>query len=192
MPRVSLQDQEEGLTMMPIGPLMIEHRWIERVIAALETRLDRRRAEETIDPHFVEQVVDFLRTYADRCHHGKEEDILFRDLEKRDLEPALAATMAELVRDHEWARATTRRLVAANADAAGGDRAASSEVVRLLGDLASFYPAHIQKEDDRFFRQVMTYLTASEQAAMLDAFSRFDASLIHERYRRIAQELETG
>jgi hemerythrin-like domain-containing protein len=191
MSRVSLQDREEGLTMMPIGPLMIEHRWIERVIAALEARLDRRRAEETLDPLYVEKVVDFLRTYADRCHHGKEEDILFRDLERRDLEPALAATMAELVRDHEWARATTRRLVAANADAARGDRAASAEVVRLLGELVSFYPFHIQKEDHRFFRQVMTYLTASEQAAMLDAFSKFDASLIHERYRRIAQELET-
>jgi hemerythrin-like domain-containing protein len=178
--------------MMPIGPLMIEHRWIEKVIAALHTKLDRRQAEETIDPLYVERVVDFLRTYADHCHHGKEEDILFRDLENRDLDPTLAATMRELVRDHEYARAVTRRLVAANSGAAGGDPAASGEVVRLLAELARFYPAHIQKEDDHFFRQVMAYFSPSEQATMLDRFSRFDASLIHERYRQIAQELETG
>lgn len=58
--------------MMPIGPLMVEHRWIERVIADLQLRLGGQAPEKAIDPTYVEHVVDFLRTYADRCHHGKE------------------------------------------------------------------------------------------------------------------------
>jgi hemerythrin-like domain-containing protein len=32
---------------------------------------------------FIDTAVDFIRTYADRCHHGKEEDILFRNLAKK-------------------------------------------------------------------------------------------------------------
>ena len=59
---------------------MIEHRLIERVIADVQTRLDGQAARRVVDTAYVDHVVDFLRTYADRCHHGKEEDILFRDL----------------------------------------------------------------------------------------------------------------
>jgi hemerythrin-like domain-containing protein len=176
--------------MMPIGPLMIEHRWIERVIANVQLRLDGRSPRKTIDPVYVERVVDFLRTYADRCHHGKEEDILFRDLGGKNLEPAIASTMRRLVTEHEWARTATRRLVAANASLAAGNRDSLQEVRLLLGDLASFYPGHIELEDNSFFRPAMDYFTGDERAAMLEAFAKFDASLIHEKYRRVAEDLQ--
>jgi len=175
---------------MPIGPLMIEHRWIERVIADLQLRLGAHSPRKPIDPAYVERVVDFLRTYADRCHHGKEEDILFRDLEQKALEPGLVASMRELVSEHEWARATTRRLVSAHASSAAGNKDSMADVRRLLADLASFYPKHIEKEDKNFFRPVMACLSTDEQQAMLGEFARFDASLIHEKYRRLAQDLE--
>ncbi len=172
-----------------------------------------------MDSAYVDRVVDFLRAYADRCHHGKEEDILFHHLAGRDLEPSLKETMDRLVADHQWARATTRLLVAANASAGADasvpadstapadtpDSADSSlpvgypplsvqqgprgEVRRLLGELAAFYPEHIRLEDEAFFRPVMTYLSKEEQTAMLEAFTKFDASLIHEKYRRMAQDL---
>jgi hemerythrin-like domain-containing protein len=176
--------------MMPIGPLMVEHRWIERLIADLDLRLSGRSGLKTIDARYVESVVDFLRAYADRCHHGKEEDILFRDLAAKGLEPGLAAMMRQLTAEHAWARATTTDLVAANTSLAEGNEGSLGEVRRLLGDLAAFYPRHIEKEDEQFFRPAMTYLTPEEQQAMLGAFAAFDASLIHEKYRGLVQDLE--
>jgi hemerythrin-like domain-containing protein len=175
--------------MMPIGPLMVEHRWIERVISDLHRRLNQS-SRRTIDPLYVDRLVDFLRSYADRCHHGKEEDILFRDLGAKRLAPALAEIMRELTEEHTWARATTKKLVTANASLAAGHTTALDDVRRLLGELAAFYPEHIRKEDEDFFRPAMTYLTREEQDAMLEEFTGFDASLVHERYRRIAEELE--
>jgi hemerythrin-like domain-containing protein len=169
---------------------MIEHRWIERVIVDLQLRLGGQTPRKAIDPVYVERVVDFLRTYADRCHHGKEEDLLFRELEGKNLDPALAALMGQLVAEHEWARAATRRLVAANASLAAGNKDSMQDVRRLLGDLASFYPRHIQLEDEGFFRPIMAYLADDEQAAMLRKFAELDASLIHEKYRRMAQDLQ--
>ncbi len=177
--------------MMPIGPLMIEHRLIERVIADIQLRLGGQTPRKAIDPPYVDRVVDFLRTYADRCHHGKEEEILFRDLRQKTLEPGHRTLMFQLVEDHEWARGTTRRLVAANASLAAGNTDSHQEVRRLLRDLASFYPGHIQKEDRSFFRSSMAYLNDQEQEAMLREFAQFDASLIHEKYRHIVQELGT-
>ena len=69
--------------MMPIGPLMIEHRVIERMIALMSDHLKLLRKEKQIDPLFIEKAVRFIKVYADECHHGKEEDILFRELRNK-------------------------------------------------------------------------------------------------------------
>jgi len=176
--------------MMPIGPLMVEHRWIERMVLDLQSRLDDPSSEAVIDSAFVDRLVDFLRGYADRCHHGKEEDILFRALAGKGLALDLAEIMQQLSEEHAWARQTTKRLVAANASLAAGDRAALSQVRGMLADLAAFYPVHIEKEDKRFFRPAVAYFTREEQDAMLREFIDFDASLVHERYHRIVEEVE--
>ena len=66
--------------MMPIAPLMIEHRLIERMVRRIGLeRLKLQRGGE-LDAVFLLEAIDFMRAYADRCHHGKEEDILFNEL----------------------------------------------------------------------------------------------------------------
>lgn len=69
--------------MMPVGPLMIEHRLIERMIEVIRKKIKIMRTEQAADTQFIEDAVEFIRIYADRCHHGKEEDILFRELDKK-------------------------------------------------------------------------------------------------------------
>ena len=59
--------------MLPIGPLMWEHRLIERMIKLMKARLVVMAETEKLDSNFISVTTDFLRTYADRCHHGKEE-----------------------------------------------------------------------------------------------------------------------
>jgi len=155
-------------------------------------RLSGQSGLKSVDAHYVDVVVDFLRTYADRCHHGKEEDILFRQLGEKDLEADLSATMRRLLAEHEWARTTTRSLVVANVSFVQGVRGAEADVRRLLGELAAFYPRHIELEDDHFFRPVMDYFSEEEKQEMLEAFTVFDASLIHEQYRAVAEQLQGG
>ena len=60
--------------MMPVGPLMIEHRRIERMITIIGREFDRIQDEKKVNPAKIDIFVDFIRFYADRCHHGKEED----------------------------------------------------------------------------------------------------------------------
>ncbi len=61
------------------GLLMIEHRLIEKMLLLAETKIGKMD-EDTFDPVFFDQIVDFIRFYADRTHHGKEEGILFKKL----------------------------------------------------------------------------------------------------------------
>ncbi|HEX2966826.1 MAG TPA: hypothetical protein VHO84_13625, partial [Syntrophorhabdaceae bacterium] len=71
--------------MQARGPLMIEHRIIERMIQVIQKTLHQTNRTAPIDPLFVDAVVDFFRVYADRTHHGKEELIMFRDLAQKHM-----------------------------------------------------------------------------------------------------------
>jgi hemerythrin-like domain-containing protein len=62
--------------MLPIGPMMIEHRLIERMISLMAKERDRMKTSNKANPSFIDTIVDFIRTYADHCHHGKEENII--------------------------------------------------------------------------------------------------------------------
>jgi hemerythrin-like domain-containing protein len=76
---------KEDTSMQARGPLMVEHRLIERMISVIKDALVQIESTHRVDPVFVDTAVDFIRIYADRTHHGKEENILFRDLDKRPL-----------------------------------------------------------------------------------------------------------
>jgi len=176
--------------MMPVGPLMIEHRLIERVVRIAAREADRLAAGGEPDADLLDRVCDFLRTYADHCHHGKEEGILFRDLTARDLSPEHRRIMDELASEHVQARAVVGGL----SDAAAALRRAPVPVAdQALGHLRSLvglYPAHIAKEDKAFFIPVMAYLTKPEQDAMLEQCYEFDRQFVHRAYGDIVEALE--
>ncbi len=73
--------------MKPVGPLMIEHRLIDRMLALLSREHRCIVETENIDYEFLDISINFLKTYLDKFHHGKEEDILFRELAEKPLSP---------------------------------------------------------------------------------------------------------
>ena len=175
--------------MKPIGPLMWEHRLIEKMLSFFEGETKKITEQKKVDPLFVDTAVDFIRTYADRTHHGKEEDILFRDLIKKQLSQEHALIMEELVEEHKYARKTVGMLMDAKERYLKGENT-SREVVSLLEELAHFYPIHIEKEDKSFFYPCMEYFTKEEQDRMLKEFYEFDQNMIHEKYRTIVARIE--
>jgi hemerythrin-like domain-containing protein len=176
--------------MMPIGPLMIEHRLIERMIKQMQIEVDRMRRDGTMDIVFIDSCIDFIRTYADRLHHGKEE-ILFHELEKREMTAELKAMMQGLIEDHVYARHQVAKLVSVRSAYHEGDKSAVSEAVEIMASLTSLYPIHIAKEDKEFFLPAMDYFTEEEKEAMLVEFYDFDRKLIHDHYKGVVEKLET-
>lgn len=175
--------------MKPIGPLMWEHRLIEKMLGCFEVQTKKIAEKKLVDPLFIDTAVDFIRTYADRTHHGKEEDILFRDLSKKQLSQEHARIMDELVEEHKYARNKVGMLVNAKERYLDGEDT-SQEVVFLLKELAHFYPIHIEKEDKHFFFPCMDYFTKEAQDRMLAEFYEFDRNMIHEKYRTVVERIE--
>lgn len=176
--------------MMPIGPLMVEHRLIERMIALVDREAKRIRATGKVDTDFVLSAIDFIRLYADRCHHGKEEDILFRVLKEKPLPPDLKAVMEELEAEHVQGRKTVARLALVRERVLTGDKAAVRDLAALMEDLARFYPAHIAKEDQAFFLPCMAFLSEEEQARLLEEGFAFDQRLLHTHYEALLDARE--
>ncbi|MGZ6291212.1 MAG: hemerythrin domain-containing protein [Syntrophales bacterium] len=175
--------------MKPIGPMMWEHRLIEKILRLFDGEIIKINENNKVDTIFIDTAVDFIRTYADRTHHGKEEDILFRDLAKKKLPPELARIMNELIEEHKYARKTVGNLVAAKQRYLRGEDT-SQEVIGYLKELARFYPQHIEKEDKHFFFPCMDYFTREEQDAMLLEFYEFDRKMIHEKYEKVVEDLK--
>ncbi len=183
--------------MQPIAPLMIEHRRIERLLALMGQELTRLRDNIAVDREFafvdgifIDVAVDFMRTYADRCHHGKEEDILFAALAAKDLSEEHRQIMADLIAEHRWGRETTGKLVLAKNDFLRGNDAALDDILRCLEALVDFYPRHIEKEDRHFFIPCLDYFNAAEKETLLARMWEFDRTLIHEKYEQVVAGME--
>ncbi len=184
--------------MQPIGPLMIEHRLIERMVTLMRRELERIRANILVDPEFafvdpvfIDTAVDFMRTYGDRCHHGKEEEILFAEVAKKQLPPDLKKILEELTQEHVMAREYTKELVKAKEDYLREEPEAVNQILFLLDKLTNMYPKHIIKEDQHFFVSCMSLFTQEEKDAMLAKMWEFDRRLIHEKYETTVVAIET-
>jgi hemerythrin-like domain-containing protein len=184
------KNSREAMRMKPIGPMMREHRLIERMLGLLDRELGTIEAKQEADPVFIDTAVDFFRTYADRTHHGKEEEIYFRDLEGKDLSEDLRRILEELIAEHVEARRQVKALVEANERYAAGDRECLEDIKRVLATLIEFYPRHIEKEDKHFFFPTQEYFSESEQDIMLQEFKDFDAMMIHDKYSSVVKRIE--
>ncbi len=175
--------------MKPIGPLMVEHRLIDRMARLLDNELREMKSTSEVSTDLLTAGVDFFRTYADRTHHGKEESILFRELSDKPLTDEDRRMMESLIEDHVLIREAVERLSGANERQIRGVDA-RAEIMSEIDRLVTLYPLHVRKEDKQFFVPAMGYLSDAEQEAMLDEFWEFDRTMIHEKYKRLVEENE--
>ncbi|MEJ2355484.1 MAG: hemerythrin domain-containing protein [candidate division WOR-3 bacterium] len=175
--------------MKPRGPLMIEHRLIEEMIELIKKESSKIRKTGNIDPLFIDTAVDFIRIYADKTHHGKEEDILFRECARKKMSQEDTKVMKELIEEHKFGRKTVGELVAAKEDYVKGKNTLNI-ILDKFDTLVDFYPKHIEKEDKNFFINSEKYFTADELQEMLKEFWEFDKKMIHEKYKIVIEELK--
>jgi len=176
----------------PVDLLIAEHRLISRMSRQLEIELRRIESNGEVDCAFIEEVADFFWTYTDRCHHGKEENILFAALVEKSLSRDHSATMSRLVEQHVEARKLVGDLLLAKDSCGQGNRDTVGRAAELTRRLVEFHPAHMALEENTFFPASLGYLSRSEQADMLRRFQEFDSRQIHIRYELRAEEWEKG
>jgi hemerythrin-like domain-containing protein len=175
-----------------IEVLMNEHRLIKRVLGSLETFASEIEGGVAPERAVLADYGAFFRDFADVCHHGKEEDILFLRMTERGF-PRETGPVAVMLYEHKVGRGH----VATLRQAGGGSGALTPVETQLVLQSASvFVPllrAHIQKEDRILYPMALRLLTAPELDAMESDFEAFEARMradgSHDRLLGLADRL---
>ena len=178
----------------PTQVLMEEHTLILQALDALEQKIAKLESGAPADRGYFEKAVEFLRTFADKCHHGKEEHLLFKTMVDRGF-PREAGPIAVMLHEHDVGRAFVRGMAEAAASAAA-DPGAARRIIENGRGFIQLLRAHIDKENTILFPMADNVLGPEDQAYLEKAFERFEAEEtgagVHEASLKLLEELKAG
>ena len=134
----------------PTAVLRDEHRLILEVADALDQLTSGAAGGDTLDFDAIERCITFFRLFADACHHSKEEDLLFPELEKSGL-PHDSGPIAVMLDEHSQGRILVRSMADAITGARAGDPTRRAELIAAAGGFIALIVAHIAKENGVLF-----------------------------------------
>ena len=179
--------------MRAIEILMEEHRVIERVMSALETAANRLAQGEPEPPLFFVKAAEFVKGFADGCHHRKEEGILFPAMQAAGV-PREGGPVGIMVAEHEEGRRLTRAMQAAAEKLEAGDIASRGEVVQYARAYVTLLRQHIAKEDKVLFPMAEKVIPGGKKPELAEAFDRVEheeiGAEVYRRYYAMADRLE--
>lgn len=172
--------------------LMNEHRIIEQVLACLEKEALNCDLKNRLEVDAAEKMIAFFKTFADKCHHGKEEDRLFPLLEARGLSPDSGPT-GVMRHEHDMGRSLIAGMEEAVTKAKQGDSRAPALFAGVARNYDRLLRAHIEKEDHCLFAMADHLLNESDQALLLRGFEVAEAEEMghgtHDLYLALADGL---
>ncbi|HLC05487.1 MAG TPA: hemerythrin domain-containing protein [Anaerolineales bacterium] len=179
--------------MKPTDILRDEHRVIERVLAALETAAIRLRAGEPVDSAIFIQAAEFIKGFADGCHHKKEEGVLFPAMQAAGI-PREGGPIGVMLTEHQEGRQLTIAMRAAAEELAAGDAGAGEQIVDNALQYVALLRQHIAKEDNILFPMAEQVIAGPSQIGVSEAFERIEheetGQGVHDRFLALAESIE--
>ena len=178
--------------MKPTDQLKKEHEAILRLLRVLEKICTRVEAGQEAEVAHLDQILEFLRVFADRCHHGKEERFLFPALEAAGM-PKAGGPIGVMLQEHDAGRKYVQALSEASAAYAQGDLKAGDALVTAARAYATHLRQHIEKENTVLFPMADLMLSEAKQNSILDDFDRMEDEVIgqgkHEAFHCLLDRL---
>jgi hemerythrin-like domain-containing protein len=168
-----------------------EHKLILRMIALLEKNVELAEAGRFADWNFFLDGVDFIRNYADRFHHAKEEDVLFKALVANGM-PEQNSPVAAMLMAHDQGRAFVRGMEQAAKRALAGEPAPVAEIAENARGYIALLRDHIDKEDTILYPLAERILPEPLRPAMVEAYAEAEAKTpgLKDKYRRLVEGYE--
>lgn len=175
-----------------IQTLMNEHRVIEQVLGSLETYVEQMEAGTPVPANRLADYANFFKNFADRCHHGKEEEQLFVAMEKRGF-PKSEGPLAVMLHEHVLGRGHVRALIEMAALPQPWSQADQHDIIAHARQYIALLREHILKEDNVLFPLSLKFLPAEEWPGLEAGFEEFEQHVmgpqVHAQYHRLADEL---
>ena len=179
--------------MLDVTQVMVnEHKLILRMITLVEKNTELMELGKFRDWQFFLDAVDFIRNFADRFHHAKEEDVLFDELVKNGM-PKENSPVAAMLINHDQGRAFVRGMDEAAQKAMDGESGQIPIIAENGRGYAELLREHIDKEDNILYPLAEKVLPADVRQRMVDAYATAEATLaddLSERYTRMVEHYE--
>ena len=171
--------------------LIEEHRLILKVLQCLDRLVAQAESTGKPDGEAARSIIDFIRNFADKTHHAKEEDRLFVEMENAGF-PREGGPTGVMLHEHDIGRDLVRRMEQALQKIESGDRAALPEFARSAREFIALLEAHIEKENQVLFPMADQSLPASVHDQLLKDFQQIEQQAggdRHAKYYQQAREL---
>ena len=178
--------------MIPTEVLSNEHRLILTVLDRVEEAAQRLDDGEAVSPEFFLDAAEFIAGFADKCHHGKEEDILFVALTTKHM-PRDSGPVAVMLQEHDEGRRYTAGMQSAAERMKAGDASAADDIVHNALNYVQLLRQHIFKEDNVLFPMAEQMIMGDELQIVSRKFEQAiatdEASGATAHYQELADKL---
>ena len=176
--------------------LRTEHEAILKMLVVLENTAQRLEQGEAVPPALLDDLLEFFTVFADRCHHGKEEDLLFPLLEQKGM-PRIGGPVGCMLVEHDQGRAFIQTMRNNGPACAAGDKGAKSAWAAAARGYANLLRNHIWKENEVLFRLADQMISQEEQETLTVEFERIEETKLgagvhaqlHSKMEKLVQEL---
>ena len=168
-----------------------EHKLILRMIALVEKNTELLEQGKFRNWQFYLDAVDFIRNYADRFHHAKEEDVLFIELIKNGM-PEKQSPIEAMHMEHDQGRAHVRAIENAAQKALDGETGQAAIIAENAKGYAALLRGHIEKEDDILYPLAERVLPEKVRSRMLDAYTQAETKTpeLEDKYLKLVESYE--
>ena len=175
--------------------LKTEHKAVKLMMKILVAACDRlKEGNKPIIADF-DDMIDFLKIFVDQCHHGKEEQILFPQMEKAGV-PKENGPIGVMLVEHEQGRGYIRGMSQAIADYKSGTTDATQVLIENVTLYIELLDQHIYKENNVLFAMADKLFSEELQNQLFDRFEELEEKVIgagkHEELHRRLERLSAA
>lgn len=175
-----------------IDELKRDHLVIQQVVAGMSAVAELIDSGKQVDASVLADLVQFLRVFADQCHHEKEDQYLFPLLATK-ANVSTRRELESLEREHRSAKQLVAQLAKVAVAYVHDPAVVRYRVIDLLQQLVELYPAHIWKEDFLVFPLAQQNLSITEQQDLQEKFEDVEREVgedVHAGFEMLAKKLE--
>lgn len=180
--------------MESIEIMVKEHENIRRMLKVLRNISYRVLTLGDFDPDDIDDAIDFVRTYADKHHHGKEEDILFKTMNEKIEKLAKAGAITGMYIEHDMGRLYMGNLEKSVEDYKSGNDYARLDIIANAISYSDLLDRHIEKENTAMYRFAENMLDDESKAYIEREAKEIEESAkekgIQGKYVSILEKLE--
>jgi len=180
--------------MQPIKDLKMEHEAVRLTLRILDKICQRiEKSEEITGLGHLDRLLEFFKVFVDKCHHAKEEELLFPALENVGVSRE-GGPIGVMLHEHQQGREYVQAMNTALAQYREGKWTAIGEFVTTAKAYINLLNQHIDKENSVLFPLAERHLSEQAQAKLWQGFELIETEEIgsgkHDEFHKMIENLE--